>query len=186
VCDRVLQDELIAGADRKCGKFRTYLLTALDRHVARVRRYDSARKRRPQEAAVETIAHADLPACGTPDSFDIAWARQVIAQAIEQMRKEYNGGRRGQMWEAFELCVLAPLLQGQTPPTHAAAMGQLGLESVQEVSNTLVSGKRAFARTLHAVIGEYATGEQDIEAELRDLWTIVSRSGTGAGHLKRD
>src|SRR6059036_2878941 len=45
VCDQVVAADLLADADRGRGRFRTFLLTALDRYVARVWRTETAGKR---------------------------------------------------------------------------------------------------------------------------------------------
>jgi hypothetical protein len=81
------------------------------------------------------------------------------------------------LWQAFETCALAPLFDGSQPPAHREMMQRLGLSSEQQVSNTLVTAKRMFARVLRSIVGEYARDQDEIEMELRDLWTILARSG---------
>ena len=174
ICDEVVADDLIARADRERGRLRAFVLAALDRYVATVRRAENAEKRKPA-TQVLSIGN-DEPAAGEgADVFDLAWAREVVERAIGRMRDECERRGRRQVWHVFEACALSPLFDATEPPSHAQMMGRLGLASVQQVSNRLVTGKRMFARALRTIVGEYAADEAEIEAELRDLWTILGR-----------
>jgi len=179
VCDRIVAEGLIARADQTRGRFRTYLLTALDRHIARVRRYDSAKMRRPEDGAASLDETIDCPA-GEPaaaEMFDIEWARATIAQAIEQMRKECEGGRED-LWRIFRARVLGPTLEGIEPAPYAQLAEELNLPSVDAAANLTVTAKRMFGRCLRAVVGRYAQ-ENELEQEINDLRQILA-SGKSA------
>ena len=125
-------------------------------------------------AAVEDRANA----------FDLAWAREVVQRAIAQMRSqcEQSAERSGKqrLWRVFHSVALQPLLGGVEPPTHEQLVKQLGFDSPQQVSNTLVTAKRMFARVVREVVGEYATDNDEIELELHDLFNVLSRAGATA------
>src|SRR5688572_14192368 len=59
LADKVLEQNLIALADPNRGKFRTFLLTALERFIVDVHRFDSARKRSPQSKMLDVDDYAD-------------------------------------------------------------------------------------------------------------------------------
>jgi DNA-directed RNA polymerase specialized sigma24 family protein len=176
VCDRIVAEGLIAGADQKRGRFRTYLLTALDRHVARVRRYDFARKRRPDSGMTSLenapeLAPADGPSAA--EAFDIEWARAAIAQAIDLMRKECDGGR-ADIWAVFQARVLAPTLDGAEPTAYSQLVEELKLVSVDVAANLTVTGKRMFGRCLRIVIGQYVEAAEELEQEIRELREVLA------------
>jgi hypothetical protein len=181
ICDQVVAADLMARADRQRGRFRGFVVTALDRYAARVARAENAEKRKPTLALLSLEDHEPSGALGgrAADPFDVAWARQVVQHAIDQMRIQCSSGRAEQVWLVFKSCALEPLLNGTEPPAHHQTMKLLGLGSVQEVSNTLVTAKRTFARVLRAIVGEYFHDKNEIEAELRDLFAILSRSRQG-------
>jgi RNA polymerase sigma-70 factor (ECF subfamily) len=187
ICDQVVADDLIARADRQRGRFRSFVLRALDRHVARVRRSDNAQKRNPDAPLLPL--HGDEPAAdrvgAADDVFDVAWAREVVQRAIRQMREECGADARAQLWHVFETCALAPLFNGTEAPAHREVMQKLAFNSAQQVSNALVTAKRLFARVLRSIVGEYAQDKEEIEAELRDLWTILARSGQSSAAASR-
>jgi hypothetical protein len=176
ICDQIVLNELIAQADERRGQFRAFLLVALNRYVSRVKRDQRAQKRAPPAAPLQLDApdlaevRQDQPA----DAFDLAWAREVIDRAIEQMRRRCEEADQKRLWEVFERLALVPLLHSAEAPSHLQVMEQLGLASVQQVANTLVTGKRMFARVLRSVVGEYAANENEIEEELRDLFKVLS------------
>ncbi len=183
ICDRIVAEGLIAGADQKRGRFRTYLLTALDRHVARVRRYESARKRRPDSAMTSLDEASDTePAdrASPAEIFDIEWARAVIAQAIDLMRKECEGGR-ADIWTVFRARVLAPTLDSVEATPYAHLVEELKLVSVDVAANLTVTAKRMFGRCLRAVIGQYVLADDEMEQEIKDLRDILALGAYGRG-----
>lgn len=175
ICDRIVAEGLIAGADQNRGKFRTYLLTALDRHVARVRRYDRAAKRSPSAPSNSLDDDSVIEPTAGPipsETFDIAWAKQVVAQAIEQMRKECSSGRPD-IWGVFQARVLSPMLEGTEPTPYPQLVESLRLVSADVAANLTVTGKRMFARHLRAIVGQYAS-DAEIEQEIAELRQILA------------
>jgi RNA polymerase sigma-70 factor (ECF subfamily) len=181
ICDQVVADDLISRADQQRGRFRAFVVTALSCYVARVARSEHAQKRHPGTPLLSLDVHEPgVNGNGAPaDLFDVAWARELVRRAIRHMRRKCEAGGKDQLWLIFKSCCLAPLLEGAAAPSHQQLMRQLGLSSTQEVSNTLVTAKRMFARVLRGIVGEYACGDDEVEAELRDLWTILSQAGAG-------
>lgn len=176
ICDRIVAEGLIGKADQARGKFRTYLLTALDRHIVRVRRHDQAAKRGGGVAPAAIDDHD--PAAASPTAteiFDIAWARQVMEQGIQEMRKECDEEVRPDIWSVFEARVLLPLLDGAEPTPYRQMVESLGLASTEVAANLTITSKRMFARHLRAVVGQYARGETEIEQEISDLREILGR-----------
>ena len=111
--------------------------------------------------------------------FDIAWARQVLARAIDQMRAECVRSDRADLWGVFECRILGPLLDGTEPLEYQALVERFGLASPAQASNVLMTGKRMFARSLRSVVAEYERDESEIDAEIADLRKILSRAGAG-------
>ena len=101
----LLEKDLLGRADRAKGKFRTFLLTALDRYVANQRRDERARKRSPSEAQILPIDdHRDRAPSADPatDAFDVAWARQVLAQTLRDMEAQCRERESAPVWEVFD------------------------------------------------------------------------------------
>jgi hypothetical protein len=182
VCDKVVEQGLLAGADRCKGKFRSFLLTALDRYVIDQGRHDAAKKRSPGDGQAVVDVHqfqdaAPAPAPGPSEAFDIAWAREVLAEAVRRMRAECERSGRDDVWGVFECRVLEPTLRGTPPASYSDLVARFNFRSPAHASNVLMTAKRTFERVLRSVVAEYAEDEGQVEQEIEDLHAILSRSG---------
>jgi len=174
VGEKLLDASFIATADRRRGKFRTFLLTSLDHFlIDQVRRSDSAMRAQAAAAAI-VPGDGDEPAApDAADPFDVQWAREVINEALARMEQECAASGRSDIWNMFEQRVAGPTLQDRPAPTYEQLVGQFGFQSPTQASNCLVTAKRMFARTLRVVVMEYAGADDSVEAELVDLMKIL-------------
>ncbi|WP_428937015.1 hypothetical protein [Fontivita pretiosa] len=179
ILQHVLEKRLIGKANRARGKFRTFLLTALDHFVSNALRAQRAARRGggqvrslDHEQAMEPAAPGSLP----HHALDSQWARQVLEQAIDRMRQHCLAGGRGELWELFDLRVLKPAIEGTAPPPYQHLVQRFGFQTPAQASNALVTAKRTFARVLRQVVAEYVADEKQIDSEIADLQAILARS----------
>lgn len=173
---RVLEQDLVGRADRGRGKFRTFLLTALNRFVVSEFRREQAAKRGPHESAVPLApdAHVPDPSQDGPDAFDLAWARHVLRLALARTRDECRALGRDDEWGVFEARVMLPALEGAPPVPLSQLVERYGFASMREGFNILATARRRFMRHLAEVVREYADDdEDDVEDEIRRLWRIL-------------
>jgi DNA-directed RNA polymerase specialized sigma24 family protein len=175
VAGKIIERGLIGRADAALGKFRTFLLAALDRFLIDHFRQRNAKKRSPDGIPLEIGEHGDLlPSPPQPsDAFDVAWARSVLAEALRRMRAECEASGRADVWGVFQCRLLDPSLQGTEPIDYEQLVARFGLQSPSQASNVLITAKRMFARALRSVVGEYAMREEEIDAEIRELREIL-------------
>jgi RNA polymerase sigma-70 factor (ECF subfamily) len=186
ISSKVLESDLIGRADRAKGKFRTFLLTALDRYVVSRLRHDLADKRGGGENRESLDAGSEFsigttveaPTSGA-DTFDVAWARQILRETFARMRAQCETGGRPDVWGVFECRILKPALEGAEAPAYEQVVERFGYRAPTQMWNAVRTGKQMFARLLRSVIAEYADSTDDVEAELRDLYEIC-------GHLPQD
>jgi RNA polymerase sigma-70 factor (ECF subfamily) len=179
---RVLESQLIGKADRTRGKFRTFLLTALDRFVSNEYRASQAKFRGGGQ--VRSLDNEPLlePGGGEDpgDPFDVEWARGVIREAISRMKSACQQLDRQQLWTLFDLRILSPALNGTPAPPYESLIEQFGFETPAQACNALVTAKRMFARALREVVGEYTDEREQIDGEIMDLYEILARPGAGS------
>jgi len=176
--DKVVSKDVVRQAEQSRGRFRSFLLVTLERFVISRLRYERAQVRRPlkQSAFDETMAvQGDSP--DPAETFDVAWAREVLAQAVEDMRRQCTASARPDIWGVFEHRVLAPSLEGATPVPYQQLVQQFNLVSPTQASNVLVTGNRMFMRALRATVGRYARDESEIDREIADLRRILASGG---------
>jgi DNA-directed RNA polymerase specialized sigma24 family protein len=179
IANKVLERDLIAQADRRLGKFRTFLLVSLDRYWLNQLRNRGALKRKADmaEALGDNADRLATVDAGT-DAFHTTWARDLLDQSLDQMRAECESTGRDELWGVFECRVIDPALHGTEPISYDALVERFGFRSPSQASNTLATAKRMFARLLRSAVGQYADSDEEIEEELDDLRKVLSSHGT--------
>jgi RNA polymerase sigma-70 factor (ECF subfamily) len=177
VTSKILEQGVLARVVRAKGKFRTWLLTALDRYIISQQRYHAAAKRAaPGMVSLDAVPAVASDAEGA-DVFDLAWAREVLAEVLRRLEAECMISQRPNLWNLFECRVLAPALDDVPAVPYEQMIKRLGFASREQASNALVTTKRMFLRHLHGVIGEYAASGDAIEEEIQDLHRILAQGG---------
>jgi RNA polymerase sigma-70 factor (ECF subfamily) len=179
ISGKVLASGLLGHADRTRGRFRTFLLTALDRFVISQQRHAHAGKRGAHRTQ-SLDAGPDPPnlpeaACGRGDTFDVEWARQILRQALERMRTQCEAEGRADLWGVFRSRVIGPTLLGEKPAAYDDVIARYSYRTPSQLWNAVRSGKQMFASTLRQVISQYTDSSDQIEEELADLREICAR-----------
>lgn len=178
VAAKLLEKELLGRADAELGRFRTFLLTALDRFLIDRFREENACKRSPGEGRLKVLGDdaGQLQGNSPSDAFDLAWARNVIDQTVQLMRAECESSSRPDIWGVFECRLLEPMLGGAEPVDYDELVKRFDLQSPSQASNVLMTAKRTFARLLRSVVGEYARENDEIDAEIGELMEVLARA----------
>lgn len=183
VLEKVIKAEVLAKAERQRGKFRTFLLNTLSNFVISELRRANAQKRSPREGSVsldelvsECVEFAVEPRSA---SFDTIFARQVIQEAVQRMQRQCEESGRVDVWGVFRSRLLDPIFEQTEPADYEELVKRFGFQSPGHASNVLITAKRMFARVLRSVVAEFVESDTEIEAELAELQTILSETGTG-------
>ena len=182
----VLGKGLIQLADRNKGRFRTFLLTALERYAANVHRYESARVRSPAGRVLplecDGAARDFEPAAeASPDqAFARSWARMLLAMVLVDLEAECNEAGQRLHWEVFRAHVLLPIMTAAPAPGAEETCGKLGIDKPKAAHNMMVTVKRRFRRLLEDRIRPTVAREEDVEDEIRELiQALAYRGGDG-------
>jgi DNA-directed RNA polymerase specialized sigma24 family protein len=176
----VMGRELIQQADPAKGRFRTFLLTALDRYVRDEHEKGAARKRMPGGGVRSLDAFEQLPpvpaAEATPEeAFTYAWASQLLDEVLADVEAQCRQARHGRHWEVFRRTVLEPVLSGAEAPPMAELCRELGIGTPKQAAAMNVAVKRRFQRVMRAYVQQFVTSEDEVEAEIRELMTALSK-----------
>jgi RNA polymerase sigma-70 factor (ECF subfamily) len=175
----VVEQNLMASASSERGKFRSFILVALNRYIIDQIRRENTRSRTPDGKLVDLHEAEILSAESAEPSepFNLAWAREVIAQASRRMQAECEASGRSDLWRLMCRRILSPYASAtDAHPLGESADRCEGVSAGRE-SNLLITAKRAFARALRAVVGEYAADEQAIDEEIHDLKRALAGGG---------
>ena len=174
VADKVIGADLLAAADRERGRFRALLVTALNNFASNQLRHEKAERRSPKGAAVLRLDPSLEAATASPcDSFDVAWARQVLAEALRRMQAECVAGGREDLWKVLQVRLLGPALSDTEPMGYEEMVRRYGYASPKHAANALVTAKRRFEQAVRSVIAEYVGDDAELEHELVALRNVL-------------
>jgi DNA-directed RNA polymerase specialized sigma24 family protein len=177
----VLGRELVQRADPDKGRFRTFLLCALDRYVTSVHRRQTARKRAPQGRSVELDwpAMADLPEPAAEldceDSFHYAWVSDLVDHMLAEVKAECLSHGMDIHWQLFEERVLDPLLEDRKPPPLADLCAACGIEEANRASNMIFAVKKRLQSALKRYLRRSVADESDVGQEMQALGRFLDR-----------
>ena len=172
----LLENGDLRAVTRDKGRFRSFLLAALQHHLANRHAGETAQKRGggrvrlaidADEAGARFAREPSLER--TPEEeFERVWALAVLQRALAELEAEYRASSRGELFDA-----LAGELQGEPAP-HAEIAEQLGLSAgaVRVAAHRL---RERFGDKLREHVAETVSSPAEIEAELGALLRAFAR-----------
>ena len=177
---KILLQKLLRSASPARGRFRGFLRTSLHRYVIDQLRSRQGPIREPKGGLVSFQDATDLVegVCAQegPDSFDHAWALNVIDQAERATESFYVEKGRADTWGVFRDGVLQPLKDGVERSSDEELARRHGFKSARQASNAIITVKRQFGKILREVIRSYLEIDEDVDQELRELMAILSKA----------
>jgi hypothetical protein len=179
VADKIIEKNLLAQAEQARGRFRSFLLAALNHYVISQFRHESAAKRSPSSPLLDIAEQHNVSAASAEPSlaFTLVWAREVVQEARRRMEAHCDQMHRADLWFIFSQRVLRPASDNDSASGREDVAGTLQQLSPKERSNLLTTAKRVFERILRSVVGEYAADEREIDDEIDDLMQILAQHG---------
>jgi DNA-directed RNA polymerase specialized sigma24 family protein len=178
--ERLLEKPVVQQAQRDRGRFRTFLLAALDNFLANEHDRAIALKRgggvafQPLHVTEPEIDFSPEPA--SPEKplerlFDRDWAHTVLDKALTQLAAEFAEGGKSESWEK-----LRPFLfRAPEPGEYETATRELGISPA--LMRKAVSRLRARFRTLaRAAVARTVATVSDVEAEFQHLIDVIAGS----------
>lgn len=174
----VLNRDLVHKADRSRGRFRSLLLTALNRYLVNVKEGETARTRIPPDKLVslEVVDPPELSHMTTEsnpdDVYHYVWLSVLLDQVLSAVQTSCEQDDLQIHWRVFEDRVIRPILQGSTVPTLSEVCRKHSIQDEKKASNMLVTVKRRF----HAVLKEYVrttvASDKHVQEELKEIFNF--------------
>lgn len=174
---QLLEKKSFRHADPARGRFRSFLLTSLKNSAANARDHQLARKRSPERPLlpldVGTAEKRYLlePATGeTPERvFDRRWALALLDRVMGRLAAETAGAGRQRHFDRLKV-----YLTGEQPQlSYADAAAALGT-SETAVKVAVHRLRRRFGALVHEEVSQTVATPDDVEAEIRHLWSAVA------------
>jgi RNA polymerase sigma-70 factor (ECF subfamily) len=177
----VLGRDLVQRAEADRGRFRTFLLTALDHYVTSVHRAASAQRRDPGEpiVSIEGLGPGTLPepapSTNPVEAFNYAWASALLDAVLEEVERDYVARGRETHWAVFHARVIAPIMDGEPPPPLGELCERHGIRSEMTASNMIVTVKRRFQTVMREHVRQFVESDADVDQEIQELIAMLSR-----------
>lgn len=162
---RLLENKTHARAERERGRFRTFLLNAMQNFIANDKR-DAARQKRGGGAEHDTIdIHTEsITTAQTPETiFEQKWAQAVIAAAISELENEHRAKGRADRFD-----VMRPLLSVRHDGDTAALAESLNV-SVANFRKLLQGFRQRFGDLVREEIRRLVRDPAEVDDELAYL-----------------
>jgi RNA polymerase sigma-70 factor (ECF subfamily) len=174
----LLARDSLKGVDPTKGKFRSFLLAALQNFLANRRDWDRRIKRGGKIPHL-SLDFRDAERCygrepaheATPERlFDRRWALTLLEHVLERLEREVNRESKGPLFER-----LKPSLMGES---DAASYAQIGAELGMTEGAVRVAAHRLRKRyraLLHEEIARTLADPGDFAQEIKDLFQALSQ-----------
>ncbi len=171
----LIRREAFRHLERDKGSFRGYLCTAIRHFLVSENRKRTAKRRSPGDGnllGLENLEEAMGPLPGKDVSPELEyqrqWAREVIRNAVDRMRAEYEERDKAIAFRCFQRYVLGSQAGSGEPPSHVEIAAEEGVTAAQ-VNNYVHRGKVAFQRFIRLTVAEYVTDPDELDAEIEEL-----------------
>ena len=174
----VLNRNMVLRAEQCKGRFRSFLLYALNQFLIDRTREREAIKRIPRhklisldtldpEAVPQTIPHL-----GPEDSFNYAWKTALLDQVLSEVEKVFRRQEMEIHWKVFHERVVKPILENVKAPSLPEICTRYALDDEAKASNMIVTAKRRFQSELRKHIRNTVLSQNQVDEELSEILNL--------------
>ncbi len=174
---RLLERHWVSSADRERGRFRTFLLTAMDHFLADEWDKSRAQKRGglathlPLQLDSAETRYGHEPADNsTPEQcFERRWALTLLDTVLQRLRKEYEDEGKAELFAALH----STLAGGREQQPYAELANQLAMKegAVKVAVHRL---RKRYRQLLRREIAETMAEGEEVDDELRHLFAVLA------------
>jgi RNA polymerase sigma-70 factor (ECF subfamily) len=171
----VLGRHLVERADKSKGRFRSFLLIALNRYLIDVKNKKVAQKRIPKDKLVplDKVEPFELPQAikqsAPEDSFNYAWVSALLEQVLEEVEATCHENGKTIYWRVFHDRIVQPIKNRTEPPSLQEICDRYGIQDDAKASNMIVTVKRRFQTALRRQLRDSVVLEEQVNGELEEL-----------------
>jgi len=178
----VLNRNLVQRADQCKGRFRSFLLHALNQYLINVQTAEFAKKRIPADKLVplDMIDPAEAPQAisnlSPDDAYNYAWLSALLDEILSEVEtKCYQDGMEIH-WNIFRDRVVQSILENVDPPSLVDICEKYGIEDEKKASNMNITVKRRFQAALKQYVRNTVTSETEVTEELEEIMQFLPES----------
>ena len=180
----VLNRHLVHRAHASKGRFRTFMLHALDQYVVDQQRKETAQKRIPGDKLVQlddcdpSVFDETMCELDAENGFNYAWKAGLLDCVLAEVKDSYVKQDRETHWCVFQDRLLKPILEDRKAPSMKEICRQHGIKSERNASNMLKTVKRLFQTTMRKHVRQTVASDEAVEDELREIFEFFGNRRT--------
>ena len=174
---RLLAHNWLARADHAKGRFRTFLLTAMERFLAN--EWDKVRAQKRgggqqfvpvQFEAAETRYGVEPVDDRTPEqAFERRWALTLLDSVLQQLEAEFRAQGKAELFAALMPCLVGD--RERLPYQELARQSGLSEGALRVAVHRL---RVRYRELLRAEIANTVASDEEVEAEMRHLFNVLA------------
>ena len=173
---RLLERKSVRLADRNLGRFRTFLLAALENFLANEWRRSQTQRRGGQEHVISIDNTAEQRYAREPATelsperiYEQRWALVFLEQVLSKLRAEFVEAGKGSTFDAIKV-----FLTGDRPPVSYAELAASLKTSEGALKMAVSRMRQRYGELLRREIANTVSSPDEIEDELRALMAALS------------
>jgi RNA polymerase sigma-70 factor (ECF subfamily) len=165
----VLNRDLVQRAEQCKGRFRSFLLHALNQYLIDQKREQRAHKRIPKDKLVsldidETpVVPQTISELGPEESFNYAWKSALLDRILSQVQTQCYKEDMAVHWKVFNDRIVQPILENLQAPSLKEICAKYAIEDEVKASNMAITVKRRFRSALKKYIRSTVISESQTD-----------------------
>jgi len=174
---RLLEHNRVGDADQSKGRFRSFLLSAMNHFLAD--EWDKARAQKrgggvplvPLQFDTAETRYGLEPADNiTPErSFELRWALTMLEEVLKQLQAEYEQQGKADLFAALNPCLVGE----RTSQPYAELAAKLGVNE-GTVKSAVHRLRQRYRQLLREEIANTVAGPAEVDEELRHLFAVLA------------
>jgi RNA polymerase sigma factor (sigma-70 family) len=173
---RLVKENYLGAVDRRRGKFRSFLLAALNHFVSNQRDYEQALKRGGRATTIsvddttfETRFQQEPALQLSPEKiFERNWFHSLLEQALARLREEQAASGRAQVFDELKSFIVEDTDAGD----YKEAASRLQM-TPNAVAVTVHRWRDRYKKLVHEEIVRTVADESEVEEELRRFFAVM-------------
>ena len=172
----VLNRDFVQRADQAKGRFRSFLLHALNQYVTKQDLKERALKRIPKEKLVPLdlaepppVLPKEVARSTAEESYHYTWVSAMLEQVLSEVEAECRKKGMQIHWSLFQARIVRPILGNDISPSITGLCETYGIKDEKKASNMIITVKRRFQTTLMQYVRSTVLSEEQTKEEMKDL-----------------
>ena len=171
----MINRNLVQRADQCKGRFRSFLLHALNQHLINLHTAEHTKKHIPKDKLIplEVIDPAEVPQAvsnlSPENAYNYAWLSALLDRILSEVEAKCRRDGMETHWNVFHDRVVQGILENTTPPSLSEICRKYGIDDEKMASNMNVTVKRRFQSALKQYVRHTVTSETQVAAELEAI-----------------